>query len=120
MLKEQQTSSSPSPSSSSFFLFPNPYPLLRSFNIPAPVIHPPGIDPNSLLNPNPHGNDGLEPLTSLDVDPCAEIITKSTDSTASEPEPMNEDGKVLIVERCKRKINSLLVIEEDADTKRRR
>ncbi|KAL7607344.1 hypothetical protein Lser_V15G18449 [Lactuca serriola] len=116
MLKEQQASSSSS--SSSFFLFPNPYPLLRSFDIPAPVIHPPGIDPNSLLKPNPHGNDGLEPMTSLDVDPCAEIITKSTDLTASEPEPMNEDGKVVIMERCKRKINK--VSEEDADTKRRR
>ena len=31
---------------------------------------------------------------------------------------MNEDGKVVIMERCKRKINR--VSEEDADTKRRR
>ncbi|KAI3766892.1 hypothetical protein L2E82_16970 [Cichorium intybus] len=118
MLQEQQTSSS------SFFLFPNPNPLLRSFDIPAPVIHPPGVDPSSFMNPNRYGGYGIEPLPPLDVDPCAasqtEIITKATDLTASEHDPMNEDEKVVSIERCKRKANGSLASVEDADTKRRR
>ncbi|KAI3521814.1 hypothetical protein L1887_11288 [Cichorium endivia] len=84
MLKEHQSSSS----SSSFVLFPNPNPLMRSFNIPEPIIHPPGITPYSFLNPKPHADDKLKPMTSLDVDPCTtlrtEIITNTTDLTESE------------------------------------
>ncbi|KAI3766893.1 hypothetical protein L2E82_16971 [Cichorium intybus] len=84
MLKEHQSSSS----SSSFVLFPNPNPLMRSFNIPEPIIHPPGINPYSFLNPKPHADDKLKPMTSLYVDPCTtlrtEIITNTTDLTESE------------------------------------
>ncbi|KAL4584089.1 hypothetical protein LXL04_008679 [Taraxacum kok-saghyz] len=83
MLKEQHGSSS------SVFLFPNPNPLLRSFNIPEPIIRPPGIDPCSFLNPKPHADDKVKPMAPLDVDPCAEasrtdVIANATHLTASE------------------------------------
>ncbi|CAH1422437.1 unnamed protein product [Lactuca virosa] len=91
MLKEQQTSSSSSSSSSSsFFLFPNPNPVMRSFNIPESMIHPQGIHICSFLNPKPNADDKLKPMSPLDVDPCAasrtDVITytNTSDLTPSE------------------------------------
>lgn len=84
MLKEQQTSVPDFP----FFLNSNPGVLLRSFDIPEPVIHPPGIDPYSVLNPNPPSDNGLESLPALDIDPSAvsqtQPMSRTTDLTVSE------------------------------------
>ncbi|KAI3759260.1 hypothetical protein L6452_06943 [Arctium lappa] len=81
MLKEQQSSVPNFP----FFPNPNPGLLLRSFDIPEPVIHPPGIDPYSAVNPNPPSDYGLP---ALDIDPSAvsqtQIISRTTDLTVSE------------------------------------
>ncbi|KAK1433690.1 hypothetical protein QVD17_10605 [Tagetes erecta] len=64
-----------------------PPPQLQSWNIPAPVIYPPGSDPPSFINPNSNCH---RVSATMDVDPCViglrdgGIVAKVVDLTASE------------------------------------
>ncbi|KAJ9567344.1 hypothetical protein OSB04_003310 [Centaurea solstitialis] len=88
MLKEDQKSSSKFP----FFSIANHGALLSSFDIPEPIIHPPGTDPYPVSNPNHHTENGFGSLPALDMDPCAvsvfvsemEFFSRTTELTVSE------------------------------------
>ncbi|KAK9066577.1 hypothetical protein SSX86_013900 [Deinandra increscens subsp. villosa] len=66
---------------------------ITTYDIPAPVIHPPGSDPTTFLNPNPHHFQTEN--SSMDVDSCLIasrpdeiiIVANKIDLSASEHDP---------------------------------
>ncbi|GJW64498.1 hypothetical protein Tco_0116382, partial [Tanacetum coccineum] len=63
-------------------------PLLACYNLPAPIIHPPGVDPFTFLIKKQHCDQKMEIISLMDIDPCvvsrSECVARTYDLTASE------------------------------------
>lgn len=63
-------------------------PLLACYDVPAPIIYPPGVDPRSFLIKKPHCDQKIEIISPMDIDPCvvsrSECVARTYDLTVSE------------------------------------
>nr|GEV02555.1 zinc finger, C2H2-like protein [Tanacetum cinerariifolium] len=68
-------------------------PLLACYNVPAPIIHPPGVDPFTFLIKKPHCDQKMDIISPMDIDPCvvsrSECVARTYDLTASEHAGVN-------------------------------